>query len=349
MTARDTYLILPDMAVMRSAGLRGFRATVAELGGDAEALAARAGLPVAALDTDEILVPDERVAAALENAAAALGCPDLGLRIAARQDLGMLGALALAIRNSATVADALDCTSRYLFVHAQGLSLTLVPDPYRAPGIVALRYGRPPGAPDPAGPAVQGTDLGLGFVHRAITALVGGAYGLRGIELPYHPAAPVSVYEEFFGVPVRTRRPAALLRVPTSLAAVPLRNGDARLRDLAIAYLAEQAPGGHAGVVPRVRAAIHRTLGTAAPEIGTVAALLALHPRTLQRRLREHGTTFAEVLDSVRMHTARHYLTDTDLPMSQIARLLGLSEQSTFTRCCRRWWGMTPREVRRGG
>ncbi|WP_030619718.1 AraC family transcriptional regulator [Streptomyces sclerotialus] len=333
------------MSVIRSAGLRGFRATVAELGGDAEEYARAAGLPVAALDTDDLLVDDLAMTRVLELAATALDRPDLGLRVATRQDFGMLGALALAIQNSPTVADALECTSRYLFVHAQALSLTLEPDPYGAPGIAALRYGPHPGLPAP----VQGTDLGLGFLHRAIQFLVDGPYGLRTVELPYRPAAPLSAYEEFFGVPVRVARPAALLRVPKSLGGRPLAGGDEHLRQLALAFLAEQAPDDRASLVPRVRGAVQQSLGTAPPGIGAVARLLSVHPRTLQRRLREEGTTYAALLDDVRRQAARHYLTGTALPMTQIAALLGLSEQSALSRCCRRWWGLPPTAVRRGG
>ncbi|WP_082895475.1 helix-turn-helix domain-containing protein [Rhodococcoides corynebacterioides] len=35
--------------------------------------------------------------------------------------------------------------------------------------------------------------------------------------------------------------------------------------------------------------------------------------------------------------------------MTQIAAAVGLAEQSTFTRACRRWWGRTPTDVRRRG
>ncbi|MDT3396775.1 AraC family transcriptional regulator [Streptomyces sp. B1866] len=331
------------MSVIRSAGLRGFRATVAELGGSAEAYAARADLPVAALDTDDLMVSEYAMAQVLEIAAHDLDCPDLGLRVAARQDLGMLGALALAIQNSATVGDAMECTSRYLFVHGRSLSLSPVPDPYGVPGVGALQYGTRSGLPTP----VQGTDLGLGFLHRALLFLA-GPYGLRSVELPYRPAAPLAAYEEFFGAPVRVGRPAALLRVPTSLAARPLGDADEHLRQLALAFLAEQSPGAEADIVTRVRAAVRQSLHTAPPEIGTVARLLNLHPRTLQRRLSAQRTTFAVILDDERREAARRYLVGTDLPMSQVAGLLGLSEQSALSRCCRRWWDTTPKAVRQG-
>lgn len=345
MTLRDKYLILGDMSVIRSAGLRGFRATVAELGGNAEEFATAVGLPIAALDADDLLVPDQAVAAALELAAQRLDCPDLGLRISHRQDLDMLGPLALAIRNSPTLADALECCSRYLFLHARSLSLTLEPDPYGDRSVTALRYGVQPGGPTP----VQSTDLGLAFVHRTFQRLVDERYGLRSVELPYRPAAPIRVYEDFFGAPVRVERPAAALRVPISLATRPLSGGDENLHRLAMAFLAEQSGGADAAIAPKVRAAVQQLLGTTPPEITAVARLLTIHPRTLQRRLAAEDTSFATIVDTVRRDAARRYLTTTDMPMSQVASLIGLSEQATFTRCSRRWWGTTPTAVRREG
>ncbi len=343
LTLRDNYLILDDMSVIRSAGLRGFRATVAELGGNAEEYAVAAGLPIAALDADDLLVSDQAMALVLEIAADRLDRPDLGLRIATRQDLGMLGPLALAIRSSPTLADALECTSRYLFVHARSLRLSIEPDPYDDRLVTAVNYGVQPGLPT----LVQGTDLGLGFLHRTLIRLIDGPYGLRSVELPYRPPAARAVYEEFFGAPVRFERPAAMLRVPSSLTGRSIAGGDENLRRLAVAFLAEQAGDAGTETEPRVRAAVQQLLGTATPEIDSVARLLTVHPRTLQRRLAAEHTSFAAIVEDVRRSEARRYLTTTDLPMSQIASLLGLSEQATLTRCARRWWNTTPTALRR--
>lgn len=334
------------MAYIRSAGLRGLRATVAELGGDAERLARAAELPVEALDSDDVLVPDRAAAAVLELAAHELGAPDLGLRIARRQDLAMLGSLAVAIQHSPTLGDALECTSRYLFVHGRSLSLTVGPDPSGDRSSAALLYG-----PATAAGPVQGTDLGVGFVHRTITYLVGGRYGLRSVDLPYRPPAPASAYEEFFGAPVRVGRdvPAAVLRVPRELAGHALSGVNDNLRRLALAFLAEQSPAVERRLAPRARAVVHEALGTRPVDVGTVAALLDLHPRTLQRRLAQEGTTFGDVLDDVRRQVALRLLTTTDLPLGQVAGMLGFAEQSALSRSARRWWGAPPSAVRRAG
>ncbi|WP_207392763.1 AraC family transcriptional regulator [Aeromicrobium sp. IC_218] len=341
LTLRDNYLTLDDMSYIRSAGLRGFARLVTEHGGDPEAMARRARLPLQALHDDELLVEDLALARVLELAAAELDLPDLGLRLAERQDLAMLGPLAVAIQNSPTLGDALACSARYLFVHARGLSLEAVPDPHGTPGLVALRYGTP------AGDVFrQGADVGLGFLHRSICALHGGGYGLRGVELPHRPLAPVSRYEEWFGAPVRVGEAQALLRVPASLMTRPLDDADVTVRTLALEHLGRYADSPGSDVTMRVRAVLEESLGTTTVDVAAVASLLAVHPRTLQRRLEAEGTTFARVLDGLRRERARTYLTTTDMPMTQVAAALGLSEQSALTRCARRWWGQSPREVR---
>ena len=69
----------------------------------------------------------------------------------------------------------------------------------------------------------------------------------------------------------------------------------------------------------------------------------------LLRRLEMPLADIAEVLDDVRRTEAARYLTTTNAPMGQVAGLLGLSEQSALSRACRRWFGASPREVRRLG
>ncbi|GAD86940.1 AraC family transcriptional regulator [Nocardia asteroides NBRC 15531] len=332
------------MAVIRSAGIRGFRAVVAELGGDAEDLALRTGFPPQALDADDLLVSDRTMGMLLELAALELDCPDLGLRVARLQDVSMLGPLALAMQSSATLGQALESAMAYLFVHSKGMRLTMRDDPYHARGVVALRLDMPL----PGYWPVQGTDLTMGFIHRATEKLAGGPYGLRSVELPYRPPASLRRYEEFYGVPVRTGKPAALLRLPTSLRSRPLTTSDEDVRRLALVMLQRRAPD---LATPEYTAQVHSTLaqslGTATLDIAAVAGLLAMHPRTLQRKLADEGTSFNTVLDDVRRGAAKRLLTTTDLPLSQVAAMVGFAEPASLTRSARRWWGRAPSAVRK--
>lgn len=332
------------MSTIRSSGIGGFAPIVAGLGGDPAALAHAVGLDPAALDDDDTPIPDWRLAELLEIAAVEIGCPDLGLQMANRHGLDMLGPLAVVLVNSATGADALDAAARYLAVHASAIAVEAVPDPYGDPSILALRYSSHPGGPAP----IQATDAGLGFLHRALTLLLGSEdYGLHSVELPYHPVAPVSRYEEFYRARVRVGRPEAMLRVSADITTRPIAGADEEVRRQAVAYLESLLPTGAEDWAGRSRVAIAEALALTPVTLASVARLLAVHERTLQRRLRDEGTSFAEILDDVRRQWAHRLLTQGTTPFHEISTRLGFAEQATLTRSCRRWWGTTPREVRR--
>ena len=58
---------------------------------------------------------------------------------------------------------------------------------------------------------------------------------------------------------------------------------------------------------------------------------MSLHPRVLQRRLAESGTSFEEILDDVRREMAWQ-LSATGMQISQMAKMLGYYEQSSYAR-----------------
>ena len=61
----------------------------------------------------------------MERSAAELRCPDFGLRLAERQDIGILGTLTVAMRYSATVGEAMQCASEYLEVYNAAIAFTI--------------------------------------------------------------------------------------------------------------------------------------------------------------------------------------------------------------------------------
>lgn len=77
-----------------------------------------------------------------------------------------------------------------------------------------------------------------------------------------------------------------------------------------------------------------------------VAKQLAMSTRTLSRKLLSEGLAFTTILDETRSALADKYLTERDLPVSQIAWLLGYREVSSFNHAFKRWTGMTPQQFR---
>lgn len=332
--------------MIRAASLRGFGPLVERLGGDPAELLARFGIGADVLESDDAMVPITAHDLMLDAAALQLDCPDFGLQLASSQDLGILGPLALAIESSSTPAEALQCASQYLFVHSPALKISLEPDPLGHRQVVALTY-RKDLRESPYSP--QAMELGLGVFGRVAEMLLGARTGLRSVILPHPPLSPIRRYTDFFGAEVQFGPEPAALRVERHVLEERFRSADAAIRRVAMEHLASHYSDPEATVAAQVRAVLADRLGTAPTSLGQVARLLALHPRTLQRRLAAEDTGFEALLDDVRRTAAGRYVTGTDLPFTQVAAIVGFAEQAAFSRAVRRWFGASPRELRAHG
>ncbi len=81
-------------------------------------------------------------------------------------------------------------------------------------------------------------------------------------------------------------------------------------------------------------------------DIAGIAEMLGTSPRTLQRRLTEEGTSYSEIVQRVRYHTAALMLRDSNLRVIDVAVTLGYEDASHFSRFFRRVAGVTPRHFR---
>ncbi|WP_240674643.1 helix-turn-helix transcriptional regulator [Burkholderia stabilis] len=120
------------------------------------------------------------------------------------------------------------------------------------------------------------------------------------------------------------------------------------LLDMARAYLVQKFGEPRLMLSDRLRALVRRFIGVG--DIGQIAIAdaLSIHPRTLQRRLRNEGQNFEALVDQVRRERLLALLEHPEPPrLSQVALMLGYSQQAAMTRSCRRWFGCSPTELRR--
>jgi AraC-like DNA-binding protein len=148
----------------------------------------------------------------------------------------------------------------------------------------------------------------------------------------------------FFGCPVRFRakRDALILDARTLATPFITRNDD---------LLQVLLPGLDAKLTPRtllddVRSTISRRMRGEKPSLEKIARELSMSPRTLQRRLEEHGVSYQTLLDEVRHATALRLLRAKEVEVSEIAFLLGFEELNSFGRAFRAWEGTTPHRWR---
>lgn len=88
-------------------------------------------------------------------------------------------------------------------------------------------------------------------------------------------------------------------------------------------------------------------IGDGQPGLVSIARRMGMSGRLLQSKLRDDGTSFQNVLDKVRLEKASRLLAEGELQISEVAFLLGYSNQSAFNHAFKRWTGHTPQSVRR--
>ncbi|MET8508438.1 AraC family transcriptional regulator ligand-binding domain-containing protein [Streptomyces sp. NPDC004787] len=83
-----------------------------------------------------------------------------------------------------------------------------------------------------------------------------------------------------------------------------------------------------------------RTLpDTEVPTLRVLARRMSLSPRTLQRRLEEHRTTWSEELQALRREHTLRLLASPDLTLDVIARRAGYADPGGLRRAVQRWTG----------
>lgn len=82
------------------------------------------------------------------------------------------------------------------------------------------------------------------------------------------------------------------------------------------------------------------------PGLDEIAEQLHITSRTLHRTLQREGWSFNAIVEIHRRYVAHDLLTTGQLPVSEVAERLGYNEVSNFSRAFRRWYGVSPTDVR---
>ncbi|OZF48885.1 AraC family transcriptional regulator [Rhodococcus sp. 14-2470-1b] len=311
---------------------------IEDCGGDPYEYCDRVGIDPAVIGTYDNFVPFSALSTLLGLCARELSAPDFALRLAARQDPDILGPVAIAARNAETVGDALRGVVKYAHVYSPALAIELsVGDTEASYSVDTVLHRLPHRA--------HIVELALGVTLTTVRMMAGQDFHPSRISFQHPRISELSTYREYFGCTAEFGCDRNALDFPRGVLHRHLPRVDPLAYDVAVRYMA----GRDTSVAFRdtVSALIVRSLPAGAASLDGVAALMLLHPRTLQRRLASDGTTFETLADDSRRELALGLLANMDVPLSAVSRQLGYSEPSTLTRSVKRWFGVTPLAKRR--
>lgn len=316
-----------------------------------QGIAPEALLAHAQLSPEVLGQRDQRIAASvyltlLSESVRLSGDPFLGLHLGESVRPGYYGVLGYLIMSCATLADALHRQARYASLVGNLGRVVLDDEPARMDGEALVAHSWQPLLAQQQRQLSEETLAGWVSFGRWISGL-----DIAPTEVRFQHSAPADTSEHarIFRCPVLFDQPDNALVFPKRLLAAPLSQADAQVRGMLDAYadrLLAELNQGH-GVLDRARLELARQLPEQGADLEAIAAALALTPRTLQRRLRESGLSFSQLVDETRQQLVLHYLRDPALELAEIAFLVGFSEAGSLARAFRRWTGTSPGEYRR--
>jgi AraC-like DNA-binding protein len=291
------------------------------------------------LDDRDGRVTEAAANALFERAALLLDDPDLGLHVGEGIRPGHYGALGYVAMNCGTLAEALDSLRRY---QALVIDLGEVGIAMQA-GHLVLRW-----QPETERPYRQLAEFNLAGLLSFTRWLIGSAAQPAWIDLAYPAPASLREHQRIFACPLRFDTESYRLALPQSALGTALIQPDPAMREL-MQRLAEQQlaalPRGD-DLLAQARAMIAKGLRQPPVELDRIATQLALSPRSLQRKLADAGLSFTQLIEQVRRELAERHLRDATMNLTDVAFLLGYSEQSAFQRAFKRWSGQTPAQYR---
>lgn len=316
----------------------------ARLGLDTAQVLAAAKLDRATLQNPDARIPIEQVDALWHEAYALANDPNLALHAIEVLPFGAYRVIDFLASSAPTLGAALAKVSDYF---------PLINSVVRLPYTVGERYVtvavEAPSRPATITRPYAEYTMAAIFLHTRMAT--NRPYRLLRVEFSHPRPAEISEHERVFECPVRFGAGTCRMVMARDVWDQPSLGGNPALfsvLDTHARMLLERIPS-PADIVGRVREAIGAELRGGDPRLESIGKRLAMSPRTLQRRLRDKGVVFNDVLDAMRFQAAKSYLAQGDVAGAEVAYLLGFAEQSSFNRAFKRWSGQTPSEYRRRG
>lgn len=323
-----------------AAAASGLSEFISEKGGDADRIFGMSGIDPEQLASPTLSLGLVNYCRVMEEAARASGFDNFGLHYGKQfkpQSLGLIGYVGLC---SATLEQALHNVVNAFPYHQHNTLTRLVDKGDRWRLDYQVRHG-----------AIlcrrQDAELTLGMFLNLIRHVAGKHWAPREVHFEHPRPGQWHEHCKVFDAPVWFDQPYNSLLIAKQDLTRSMPDSDPMLLTVmqdAIRRLNRATP--QQSLADRARTQVHLLLLKGEPVLEDVAGKLGMSSWSLQRRLREEGLTFSALVDKVRCEMATHYLQQRQLPISEMALLLGYSEVSAFSRAFRRWFGISPRQWR---
>ena len=267
--------------------------------------------------------------------------PFLGIHIAEGIDIREAGLVYYVIASSETLGDALRRLARYSGITNEGLRITCCE---RKDITVKFEYLGVSRLSDR-----HQMECFVAILIRLCRQLTGLSLSPTRVKLTHRRTELPTGIKKVFGCNVAFGSDVDEVVYPRLAKSIATVNADPYLNSLLVRYceeiLSNRSVQSGAWRL-KVENAIAPLLPHGQAKMGEIAKRLGASGRTLMRVLASEGCTFSGVLDTLRLDLAKSYLREKNLPISEVAWLLGFQNVSAFFHAFKRWTGKTPKQLR---
>lgn len=315
--------------------------TVAGCGGELGGLLERMQLPARVFDDQNARLPYEEHQRLMRELIRLSGDPALGLHAGESLRMGTYGVVGYLAMHGETLRDAFQAFIEFFPLLLEGFSYSL------GRGRRGYHFQLHEAHPK-IGLELPGIEFGLAGLLTFARSLSSRPVDPLEVRIDREPPPHREEYARIFRCPVSFRQSEnALIFSPQHLA-LPLRFSNPRLREV-FRKLAGEELERHLrqdDLVFRVREILIAGSGLKETDLRHVARRLAMSERTLQRRLRDAGTSFARIVDKTRREQCLSLIRGKGLTLEEIAYHCGYTSAGALVRVVKRWTGMTPSAYR---
>jgi AraC-like DNA-binding protein len=325
-------------ARIRAAALSGFSQMLKSYDLDPAPILAKVSIAPHILEDQFNWLPLEKFALALTLAAQATGDQCFGLKYGSTTNFANpLGYL---------IASAPDLkTALRSFIHYQRVFNSNVASLSEPSGAARIEWTYPVTMCS----VTQLTDFVLMRFMRRIQSAAGPSWRSLSVGVTHHEPSDREEYERRLGARIVFDQSYNSIVIASATLNLPMPNADPNLFNLVARFCEQELAQQKSEEDPlnRVRDAILRCLQRGSISPRRVADELGVTPGSLHRLLKSQGTSFQRLFDDTRRRLAHRYLFESSLTLTDIAQRVGYSELSAFSRAARRWFGASPRSIRR--
>jgi len=191
------------------------------------------------------------------------------------------------------------------------------------------------------------SDYLAAFILHELDGLILKKIMPSSVNIPY-TGSKKGEYQRVFRCSVKNKPGNISIELPASFLSLPVISANHNLQQHLLQQMGELADGDIN--CNNLRQKIYHYLITNSYmftlSLNDVANNFNLSSRTMQRKLKEEGTTFFEIVAEVRKTMAINYLSTGNYQVKEIAYSLGYNESSAFVRAFKNWTGKTPLEYK---